>query len=336
MSEDQPMRPMLAVPTQTAPQGSDWVHEVKWDGMRVLADLSAGRLALRSRNGNDVTDRFPELAALADCLDDALLDGEIVAFDEGALSFGRLSDRIHVRDRATALLLAQANPVTFMVFDVLRLAGHDTIDLPWRDRRDLLTRIEWAGVSVFTPPTYDDAALLLQATIEQGLEGIVSKRRDSSYLPGRRSPLWLKHAHRPSRSVVVGGWRPVVGTDTTLGSLLVGLPGPGGLGFLGRVGSGLAGSAQLDLLPSLRDLACPSSPFDTELAREDSVGARWVRPELVVDVRALGSGARGRLRQPAYRGIRSDLDADSLRDGAAHDGRRLGPEADDLFEAVDD
>ncbi|NLJ53450.1 MAG: DNA ligase, partial [Intrasporangiaceae bacterium] len=165
------------------------------------------------------------------------------------------------------------------------------------------------------PPTYDDGEELLSATADQGLEGVVSKRRTSAYAPGRRSPDWLKVPHRTLVSVVVGGWRPETGTDARLGAVLVGLPrADGSLDFLGRVGSGLAGKAGIRMREVLGPHRSTTSPFAGALPREDILGARWVRPEVVVDVRSLGLSGGGRLRQPSFIGMRPDLTAEDVRE----------------------
>jgi bifunctional non-homologous end joining protein LigD len=310
------MRPMLASAGTTIPRGTDWAHEIKWDGMRVLADISEGHLILLSRNGNDVTVSFPELRTLAGTgmPDDMLLDGEVVALDGGLPSFAALAERMHVGDARKARGLAIARPVTFMAFDLLRLYGVELTSRPLAERRAALERIGLPGPSYQVPPTYDDGIALQAATLERGLEGVVSKRLSSRYSPGRRSPDWLKFPHRASMSVVVGGWRLEVDSSSRLGALLVGRPGASGLSYLGRVGSGLAGKAQVAVLDALRPLTIDTSPFAHEVPRVDAQGTVWVRPEVVVDVQALELSAQGRLRQPAYRGLRLDLTPDDLHD----------------------
>ena len=160
--------------------------------------------------------------------------------------------------------------------------------------------------------------VLHAATKEQGLEGVVSKRVDSPYAAGTRSPFWLKAPHRGTVSVVIGGWRPEsTGTVARrLGAVLVGIPGPAGLRFLGRVGSGLAGKVGQALLRDLEPLASAESPFGTEVPAEDALGARWVQPVLVADVESLGLSSQGRLRQPAYKGLRPDLTPGDVDDHA--------------------
>jgi bifunctional non-homologous end joining protein LigD len=308
------MRPMMASAGTVIPASPEWTHEIKWDGMRVLADVTEGRLRLSSRNENDVTVSFPELGVLADpgVPDDILLDGEVVALDHGLPSFAVLAERMHVSDARRARMLAPAHPVTYMVFDILRLYGVDLTARPLAERRATLERVGLSSHSVQVPPTYDDGRALQVATVEQGLEGVVSKRLSSKYSPGRRSADWLKFAHRPSRSVVIGGWRLETESAHRMGAVLVGVPSTNGLSYLGRVGSGLAGKEQERVLEALRDLGTEHSPFAEEVPRVDAQGTTWVRPEVVMDVESLGLSSQGRLRQPAYRGLRPDLTPDDL------------------------
>jgi bifunctional non-homologous end joining protein LigD len=304
---------MLATPASAVPGGipggDAWIHEVKWDGMRVLADVTDGRVRLTSRTERDVTVAFPELLPLADEYVDMLLDGEIVCFDKGLPSFGAISERLHVTDARRAAMLAEANPATFMTFDLLRLYGVDLLGRMWSDRRSMLERLDLDGARWQTPPTFSDGQSLFEATRDQGLEGIVSKRVTSPYQPGVRSPHWLKSPHRGTVSIVIGGWRPEsTGTvRNRLGAVLVGVPAPGGLRYLGRVGAGLAGKAGTALLRDLLPLSSDESPFVTEVPPEDSFGTLWVRPVVVADVQSLGLSHQGRLRQPSWKGVRSDL-----------------------------
>jgi bifunctional non-homologous end joining protein LigD len=303
---------MLATKGDLVPTGADWTHEVKWDGMRVLVDRLPDRLRIWSRNENDVTVSFPELRGLSAVADDVLLDGEVVALGEGVPSFGALADRMHVRDAARAQRLSEINPVTLIVFDVLRLDGEDLCERPLSERRDLLLGLGLDDVAWQVPPTYDDGQMLLSAAEQQGLEGIVSKRRSSRYRPGVRSREWLKFPIRPTGSFLVGGYRHEVGTTNRLGAVLVGQPTASGLAFRGRVGSGIAGKAGRLLAELLTPHVIEKSPFDTELPRLDREGTVWVEPILVVDVQYLRLTNDGRLRQPAYRGVRTDLTPSDL------------------------
>lgn len=327
---------MLATATSTIPSGDGWVHEVKWDGMRVLVDVSEGRLRIFSRTERDVTVAFPELAPLAEEYADMLLDGEIVVMRDGIPSFGALAERFHVTDARRAAQLAVQSPATLIAFDLLRLYGVDLTSRSWADRRATLERLELNGPRWQTPPVFPDGHALYEATRAQGLEGVVSKRTSSPYVPGVRSRDWLKSPHRGTVSVVIGGWRPESkGTvRNRLGSLLVGVPGPGGLRFLGKVGSGLAGKAGAALLHDLEPLTADRCPFATVPPREDAAGATWVEPRLVVDVQSLGLSSTGRLRQPAYKGVRTDLtpedvaEVDEVLDPLDADGAERQPAPD--------
>ena len=315
-----PVKPMLASPLDPhadLPAGDDWAFEVKWDGMRVLADLREGRVRLTSRLGNDVTAAWPELETLAGVADDALLDGEVVVLRRGVPSFWALAERMHVRDRRRAAALAASSPATYVAFDVLRLAGEDLTKRPWTARRAVLEGLGPASGRWQVSPVYDDGRVLFEATLEQGLEGVVAKRRASRYAPGARNGDWLKLPHRRVQSCVVGGWRTETDDARRLGSLLlgvwdVGADGARVLRFVGKVGSGLATANQDDVLAVLGPHAAASSPFGTPVPREDSVGTRWLEPRVVVDVRHTGHSENGRIRQPVFKGFRTDVDPDAV------------------------
>jgi bifunctional non-homologous end joining protein LigD len=304
---------MLATPGGL-PNGPGWLFEVKWDGMRLLADVADGVLALRSRSGRDVTANFPELAGLTALAPDVLLDGEVVLLEKGVPSFAALADRMHSPVEARVAL---ARPATFMVFDVLRLYGVPLLDRTFEERRATLERLDTAAVpTVALSPTYTDGQALFDATAQRGIEGIVAKRADSLYRPGRRSENWIKITHRRTQACVVGGWRPEnVGTSRVnkrVGALLLGVPDADGvLQYAGRVGSGLASdAAQRALGARLVDTDAP--PFAERPPRPDSVGARWCEPTVVVEVVHKGWTDGGKLRQPVFRGVRDDLDPDQV------------------------
>ena len=320
------MRPMLATPADPErglpADGERWAYEVKWDGMRVLADIAEGELTLRSRTGRDVLVAFPEFEPLAQAHPDVLLDGEIVVLSNGVPSFAALAERMHVREARRAAALAGKAPATLIAFDALRMYGVDLMTRTWQERREALERLGPSGDAWQLSPVYADRDSLVAATVEQGLEGVVAKRRASRYHPGVRSPDWVKLAHKHVQTCVVGGWRPEVsaagGPSDRIGALLLGVwegTDDPRLRFAGRVGSGLmAAGPQADLVRLLRPLRRETSPFDTPVPREDAVTARWVEPRLVVEVRHLGRTEGGRLRQPVFRGIRDDVEPDDVRD----------------------
>jgi bifunctional non-homologous end joining protein LigD len=297
---------------------SGWAFEFKWDGVRAVARVEGGRVRLTSRLGNDVTGTYPELQGLGAQLGatQVLLDGEIVALEGGRPSFGALQQRMHASAAQARRLVARV-PVTFLVFDVLHLDGSPTVDLPYSRRRELLEGLGLRGAHWLTPKAFPGAgAAVLAASREQGLEGVVAKRLDSRYVPGRRSPLWVKVTSVVTQEVVVGGWRPGVGRrEGVVGSLLLGIPEGGGLVFAGSVGTGFDRAELEWLTPRLAALEVARSPFGSSVPRGRARGARWVRPELVGEVAFREWTAEGRLRFPVWRGLRPDRVAGEVRRG---------------------
>lgn len=309
------MRPMLATAGTDVPTDDGWIHEVKWDGVRMLADVvpSASQARMLTRNGNDATVAWPDLHVPPLGDRDVLVDGEVIGLNEHGLpDFRVIQERMHVRKASTAARLAERVPATYMVFDLLRLDGQDLTTLPLRERRARLEELDLAETPWQVPQVYDDGLMLFDATRQQGLEGIVSKRLSSRYTFDSRSPHWRKIAHRHRFSYVVGGWRPQEGTSNRIGALLVGEPTPQGLLYRGRVGSGIGGAAARLLAGVLAGSERDRSPFDDEVPRVDAVGTHWVEPRVVVDVDTHGRKGQQRLRQPSYRGVRPDLDPEDL------------------------
>lgn len=304
--------PMLARASEELPHDErGWAFEFKWDGVRALVYAEHGRLSVLSRNGRDVTVAYPELQGLLGALHsrEAVLDGEVVTLDErGRPSFAVLQSRMHVTSPAKASRLALENPVAFVAFDVLHLDGSSMLDAPYRLRRELLESLELSGPNWHVPPYFEkDGAELLRVSREQGLEGVVCKRLDSRYLPGRRSDAWLKVKHEHVQEVVVGGWSPGAGRRAErIGSLLVGTYDGSRLVYAGRVGTGFS-EDDLDYLRArLAPLERPAPPFGGELPRAETRDAHWVEPRLVGEVRFGEWTPEGRLRQPVWRGLRSD------------------------------
>ncbi|WP_202627575.1 DNA ligase [Cellulomonas sp. APG4] len=310
---------MLATRAATlteVPRGSDWAYEVKWDGVRVLAETGAGRL--RARSGADVTAAYPELAGLTE-VPDAVLDGEVVVMADGVPSFEALAERMHVRDRARAARLAARSPVTFMAFDLLALDGRDLTRTPWTERRAALEALPLPE-RVLLSPVYPDLDDLWQVTADHGLEGVVAKRGSARYQPGRRSPDWVKATHRATRTAAVVGWRAEHaatgprapgGGRGRLGAVLLGAPDTDGRWhLLGRAGSGLGGARGADVARALAGHGRDHPVLDEPVPAADARGATWCEPRVVVDVAYLGRTRAGRLRQPVVRGLRTDTDVD--------------------------
>ncbi len=306
------------------PTGAAWAYEVKWDGVRALVATGQPgpqRVRARSRSGRDSTTAYPELQQLADAIDgrEALLDGEVVALDAaGRPSFERLQPRMLVADPALAAQLAEAVPATFLAFDVLALDGRSLLGRPYDERRAaLLALAEQAAIPV--PPSFPgEGEAVLAAARAQGLEGVVAKRRDSRYEPGQRSGAWTKVRVISRQDCVIGGWRPGEnGRAGSIGALLIGVQEPGGLRFVGRVGSGLSDGALRNLAARMARLRRPTSPFLDPVPRPDAKGVVWVEPQLVCAVDYATWTSSGRLRHPSYQGLRDDVDpADVVREPA--------------------
>jgi bifunctional non-homologous end joining protein LigD len=303
------VEPMLAR-TGPLPDGDNWAFEVKWDGVRAIAFVEGGRMRLASRKGNDITPRYPELRELGRALGarDAVLDGEVVAFDaDGRPSFQRLQRRMHLTSESHVRRLAQSDPVVYVIFDLLFLDGRSLMALAYEERRERLRELELSGRTWQTPAHHvGDGAALLEASRAQGLEGIVAKRLDCPYIPGRRSPGWVKVKNFRRLDVVIGGWLPGEGhRGGRIGALLVGLHEAGDLRYVGRAGSGFTESELKRIGDLLAPLARDDSPFS---GRQPPKESRFVEPELVCSV-DYGEWTQARtLRHPVYKGLRDDLD----------------------------
>ena len=311
------VRPMLATLGALPTDDANWSYEMKWDGVRGLAYVRSGRVRFMSRNDLDETVSYPELHSLGEQLaqTQALLDGEIVSFDNsGRPSFKRLQQRMHVASAATARRLAEDDPAVYLIFDLLHLDGRDLFDLPYTQRRELLEGLELDGDSWQTPPAFKgDGAHAVTASKEQRLEGVVAKRSNSRYLPGRRSPDWVKIKNFLTQEVVIGGWSPGKGRrDGTVGALLLGVPTPEGLRYVGQVGTGFTDAMLHDLAERLARLARKTPPFSPDVPRADARDAQWVTPELVGEVAFSEWTGERRLRHPSWRGLRPDKGADEV------------------------
>ena len=320
MSDTLPLvRPMLASPGALPPpeQEQRWAFEMKWDGIRAVVYLDRGDLRVLTRNDREVAATYPELAGLAHQLRDRrmIVDGEVVAFDEaGRPSFGELQARMHVRAPGRALL--DRVPVSLLVFDLLHVDGTSLVGAPYDERRAALEGLDLAGDRWAVPPAFDGhGAEALAASKAQGLEGVLAKRHDSVYLPGRRSPHWIKVKHVRMQEVVVGGWSPGAGRrQGGIGSLLLGVPDQDGrLVYAGHVGTGFSDRVLADLGTRLRAAERSTSPFADEVPRAHAKDAHWVTPRLVGEVTFSEWTRDGRMRHPSWRGLRPDKDPQDVR-----------------------
>lgn len=307
------------------PDDGRWAYEYKWDGVRALVFVEDGRVCLQGRRMNDVTGRYPEVAGLAGDLGgrSAVLDGEIVALDaRGRPSFQRLQQRMHVASAIEVRRRMAQVPVAWLGFDVLFLDGTSTMDLAYVDRRRLLDGLGLAGPAWQVPPSHpSDGASVLEASLAAGLEGVVAKRVDSRYEPGKRSRCWLKLKNHDRQELVVGGW--VVGEGARadrFGSLMVGYHDhEGRLHYAGNVGTGFTDQTLAELSAVLQGLRRDTSPFvDTP-----RLGGRmvFVEPILVAEVEFTAWTDDGRLRNPSFKGLRDDKNpADVVREVPVGDG----------------
>jgi bifunctional non-homologous end joining protein LigD len=310
--------PMLARLDVLPPDDGSWALEMKWDGVRTLAYCEEGGVRLVSRTGQDVTRTYPELAGLAAAVGgrQALLDGEIVVLGpSGWPDFEALIQRIHVSSATAARHMASRLPVTYLAFDLLQLDGRWLLDEPYHRRRALLEGLGLQGARWQTPPSFTGVpgADVLAVSQQHGLEGVVAKRLDSRYEPGRRSGSWRKIKNVYQQEAVVGGWRVGMGRRAGLiGSLLVGVHAPEGLAYVGHVGTGFTDQTLQMLTERLSPLRRSTSPFATPVPREHARGAVWTEPQLVVDVVFRGWTREGRMRAASYRGLRLDKPPDEV------------------------
>ena len=293
-----------------------WV-EVKWDGIRAIGTWSQGRMLLHARSGTDITARYPELTsdgAPSLPVQDAVLDGEIVAFDEaGRPSFSRMQNRMHLTRPREIEREVVRTPVVYLVFDLLRLDGHDLTSLPLHQRRTLLEDVvSDLDAPVQVPPVFDDVDAALAASDEFGLEGVVVKDRDSRYREGQRSPSWLKVKHTRTQEAVIVGIRPGKGERSgTIGSLLLAVQEADGLRYIGRVGTGFTDRMLHELLSQLTPLRIGDAPLEG-VPSPDASDALWVRPQLVGEVEFANWTPDGILRHARWRGLRPDKSPDEV------------------------
>jgi bifunctional non-homologous end joining protein LigD len=304
--------PMLAKLAKLPAKDEGWAVEVKWDGVRAIAYCRPGRLALQTRNLNDVTAQYPEVRRLSRQLGarDAVLDGELVAFDaEGRPSFERLQQRIHQTAESVVRRRMKSHPVTYVIFDLLHLDGRDLTGEPYSRRRELLQGLELDGLSWQTPGyVAGHARELLAASAAQGLEGIVLKRLDSRYVPGGRNGSWLKVKNVGRQEFVIGGWQPGEGRRRNrLGSILLGhFDAEGELRYAGKVGTGFSDRDLDELMRRLRPLARKANPF---AGRRGPRAANFVEPELVAEIEFRELTAEGMVRHGSFKGLREDKPA---------------------------
>ena len=306
---DAPFAPELCKARDTPPNGSDWLHEVKWDGYRIVAVVVDGKVRFWSRNAIEWTHKLPELAAAIATLqlDRAQLDGEMIVLRNGRDDFNALQGRLADENR---------EPAIYMLFDLPHLNGLSLRGVTLVERKArlaaLLEHHPHPLLRYSEHQTGNGDAAFAQAT-RAGLEGIVSKKCSSGY-SGTRNGDWVKVKGRPSDEFVVIGYTEPKGSRSGIGALLLGAPLKRGYRYVGRVGTGFSATQLSSLRKRLKETVIDKEPADTELLpRKDRNSAIWVKPELVVEVWYQGIGGQGLLRQPAFKALREDKRPADLR-----------------------
>ena len=310
-------RPMLATAADAHRaaelEAGEWGYEMKWDGIRALAAIGEGEVRLASRRGHDITAMYPELGELASlAAPGVVVDGEIVALsDRGVPSFGALQKRMNLASREKIAAEQARTPVYYMVFDVLASAEGPMTAAPYEQRRKELFELVRRGHNIFLPAAEsEDLAAAMAASSKLGLEGVVAKRKSSPYLPGERSQEWLKVKHERHQEVIIVGWRP--NAHGNLASLVLAIPGEGGLTYAGRVGTGFSEKERVQIPRELRALSREQAPV-TGVPRDVARDAKWVDPTRVGEVRFTERTGHGSLRHPTWRGWRPDKSARDVR-----------------------
>ncbi len=311
---DKALAPMLATlgAANDVETDVEWAFEMKWDGIRTVIHLDGTDVRLMSRNGNDLSATYPDLIdAIRAAINarSAILDGEIVAFGKEARpDFGLLQQRMGLTNRRDVEQAIKNVPVDLMVFDVLEIDGESQRKKSYDERRDSLVALVNNTGAVQVPPAFDggfDAAIA--SSQDLGLEGVVAKKRDSTYVVGRRSRAWIKVKHHLMQEVVIGGWRRGKGGRSSMvGSLLMGIPDDSGiLQYVGRVGTGFRDKELVELTKKLQRLERKTPPF-AQVPRPDSNDAVWISPKLVGEVEFAEWTPTSKMRHPSWRGWRED------------------------------
>ncbi len=288
---------MLATLTNEPFDDDAWGFEPKWDGIRAAAVISAGETRLISRNGNDVTVAYPELSNLKVNATTGILDGEICAFDDGRPSFQKLQMRMHVRAAGEIERLRKTVPVAYMVFDILAVDGKSLVNTKYSERRRILEKTVKKSKTVqLSPVVIGDGTSLFAAAKQQRLEGIVAKKLDSRYEPGKRSKAWLKVKTTYDADVVVAGWRH---GGTVVSAVYDGAT----LRYTGGVGTGYTQRTLAELQEQYAKLATDEPHWRVTSEFRD---VHWLRPELVAIVEFRELTGDYKLRQPAFKGLRDD------------------------------
>jgi bifunctional non-homologous end joining protein LigD len=313
------IEPMMArVATRIPTPDSDWGFEFKWDGIRALAYVEGGRVQLMSRSGENITPRYPEVHAMGRAVGsrEVILDGEVVALDEnGRPSFEEIQQRMGLTSESEVRRKMKLVPVTYMIYDLMWLDGHPLLKMAYAERRRQLEKLKLSGASWQTPP-YEKGGgqAMLEASAKGGLEGIMAKKLDSPYEPGRRTGAWIKIKNRNRQELVIAGWLEGEGKRRGQpGALLVGYYEDGKLVYAGKVGTGFTDATLEKLQTLMKPLEVTTSPFDVGAPPKLS---HFVKPKLVAELEFVEWTRSGQLRAPSFKGLRTDKPArEVVREG---------------------
>jgi bifunctional non-homologous end joining protein LigD len=315
------LAPMLASVGEEIPRGEEWTFEPKYDGIRILAFVADGSVSLLSRNGNSKTTQFPEIVSALAGVSRArkkpfVLDGEIVAMNDGAPArFQQLQTRMHATDRAHIAARRDDTPVAYVVFDVLLDGDEALIHEAQHVRRAHLLQLlnpPVPHVLRVSDSLSGSATKLLAKARRLGWEGVIAKRKDSTYEPGKRSHAWLKLKVEQRQEFVVGGYTEPRNSRQHLGAILLGYyDDEGKLIYAGHTGGGFSRATLTDMYRRLRTLERKTCPFVKQPRTNEK--AHWTRPRVVVEVKFNEWTAEGKLRQPIFVGVRDDKDPESVR-----------------------
>ena len=299
--------PMLAKASRLPKDNNLYAFEIKWDGIRALIHYDGRNIKILSRNSKDITSQYPEILQIAPSLPyPVILDGEIVAFDQnGRPCFSQLQHRMGLVSAKKIALMMQQIPVTLVIFDLLFADQQFLTELPYLKRREHLEDLGLNGRYWQTPAySLGSGADLLAASRNLGLEGIIAKKRDHPYEPGKRSGAWLKIKNQKRQELVIGGWIPGQGARSgKLGALLVGYYENKKLRYAGAVGTGFTSATLQELAGLLQPLHQKDNPFCEQPPQKE---IQFVRPQLIGEFEFTEWTPNHTLRHPSFKGLRSD------------------------------
>ena len=297
---------MLSKDTQHLPSAKDYIYEVKLDGQRTIAEISKKNILLYTRNFQNVTAKYPELEILPKSItkQSVILDGEIVALQEGIPSFELLQQRMNLRDSRAVRVAMEQVPILYYVFDILECDGKSLLRTALHARKQLLTKAVKQNDIIKLSPVFEERDSTVQKAREFGYEGVVAKKRDSFYYPGQRTDCWQKFKFLATESFVIGGWIEG-GRSHGFGSLLIGKYNGKKLIHCGRAGTGFDEALIKTLMGQFQKLESSTSPFEKVPRTAERI--HWLKPKLVADVKFKQWTAAHIVRAPVFIGLRNDL-----------------------------